>query len=489
MRTGALPDVADDAPSDIPARLDRLPWGAFHWRVVIALGVTWILDGLEVTLAGSLGPALLESPVLQLTPTALGLSASAYLAGAVVGAIVFGWLADRLGRKRLFFATLLLYTAASIATGFAWDAWSFALFRALTGAGIGGEYAAVNSAIQELVPARLRGRVDLAVNGTFWAGAALGGLLAILVLDPGVVDPEVGWRAAFVVGGAMALSVLLLRRWIPESPRWLLLHGRGAEAAAILATIEREAQARHGPLPPPATAGLRLHRRGATTIGDVIRAMTGPYRRRTVLGLVLMAAQAFCYNAVGFTFSLMLTGFHGIGSRDVGWYVLPWALCNLAGPLVLGRWFDTVGRRPMITGTYAMAGVLMAGTAWAFAQDWLTAWQLTACWGAVFFFASAAASAAYLTVGESFPMEMRALAIALFFAFGTALGGIAGPAVFGALVEGGARGPLAWAFAFAASLMLGAAAVAWRLGFAAEGRSLEAIAPPLAAVSDHGPLR
>ncbi|WP_149535566.1 MFS transporter [Siccirubricoccus phaeus] len=479
MRDTPGQDTAERFETDIPGRLDRLPFSGFHWRVVIALGITWILDGLEVTLVGSLAGAIHESPSLGLSETQIGLSASAYLVGAVSGALYFGWLADRIGRRRLFFITLMIYMAASIATGFTWDFWSFALCRALTGAGIGGEYAAVNSAIQELIPARLRGTTDLCVNGTFWGGAAIGAAAALVVLDPAVVNPEIGWRAAFVVGGALALVVLLLRRHLPESPRWLMLHGRAGEAEAVVARIEREVAARHGPLPAPGYGPVTFHRRGHASLGDVWHTMLRLHRARTVLGLVLMSCQAFCYNAVFFTYALVLTQFYGIPAHEVGWFMLPFALGNLAGPLLLGRLFDTVGRRPMITATYALAGLLMAGTGLAFAAGWLSAWEQTLAWTVIFFFASAAASAAYLTVGESFPLEMRAMAIALFYALGTAMGGVVGPALFGWLIEGGARGDILWGYLLAAALMLLAAATEWRLGFAAEGKPLEEVAPPL----------
>ncbi len=492
-RNGAAADAgpieAGQFESDIPARLDRLPWSRFHWRIVIALGITWALDGFEVTLAGSLAGAIQESRTLGLTPTEIGLAASAYLVGAVCGALLFGWLTDRWGRRRLFFITLILYALASIATGFAWDFWSFALFRMLTGAGIGGEYAAVNSAIQELIPARRRGVTDLAVNGTFWAGAAIGALSALVVLDPVVVDPEIGWRAAFVVGGALAVIVLLMRRSLPESPRWLMLHGRPGEAARVMDEIERRIVAERGgrPLPPLEYGPVRLRRRGHTEMGEVLTVMLRTLPRRTILGVTLMACQAFCYNALGFTYALVLTNFYGVAARDVGWYMLPFALGNLCGPLLLGHLFDSIGRRPMITFTYGISGVLMAATGVAFAAGWLTAWEQTAAWTVIFFFASAAASAAYLTVGEAFPLEMRAIAIALFFAFGTAVGGVAGPTIFGILIEGGNRVDVMWGYLFAAALMLLGAFTAWRLGFAAERMPLEAVTAPLSAVGGDRP--
>lgn len=471
--------VGEVFETDVPARLDRLPWDRFHWLVIAALGITWTLDGLEVTLVGSLAGAIHESPSLALSATQVGLSASAYLIGAVIGAIGFGWLTDRWGRRKLFFITVGLYMAASIATGFSWDFWSFALFRALTGAGIGGEYAAVNSAIQEMIPARKRGTVDLAVNGTFWAGAALGAASALVVLDPAVVDPEIGWRAAFIVGGVLSIVIMFLRNWVPESPRWLMTHGRGEEASRIVSDIERRVEARHGPLPPLEYGPVRLRRRAHTSLRDVFEVMIHRQRRRTVLGITLMACQAFCYNAIFFTYALVLTKFYGVPSGQVGWYLLPFAFGNLLGPLLLGPLFDSVGRKTMITLTYATAGILMAISGYAFQQGWLSAWEQTLAWTVIFFFASPAASAAYLTVGESFPLEMRAIAIALFYAFGTAIGGVAGPALFGWLIEGGQRTDIFWGFLLAAFLMLVAAATEWKLGFAAERKSLEEISAPL----------
>ncbi|MDO9709781.1 MFS transporter [Paracraurococcus lichenis] len=481
MRDVPGPTGGDRFETDVPARLDRLPWAGFHWRVVIALGITWVLDGLEVTLVGSLAGAIHQSPSLALTETQIGLTASAYLIGAVFGALGFGWLADRIGRRRLFFVTLGVYMVSSIATGFAWDFWSFAFFRLLTGAGIGGEYAAVNSAIQELIPARYRGTTDLCVNGTFWGGAAIGAAAALVVLDPAIVDPEIGWRGAFVVGGALSVVVLLLRRHLPESPRWLMLHGKPEEAGQIVGAIERDVTEAKGPLPPPSYGNVVLHRRGAASIAEVWHAMFDTHRERAVLGLTLMSCQAFFYNAVFFTYALVLTKFYAIPAHHVGWFMLPFALGNLMGPLTLGRFFDTIGRKPMITGTYALSGILMAATGAAFAAGWLSAWEQTLAWTVIFFFASAAASAAYLTVGESFPLEMRAMAIALFYAIGTGVGGVIGPTLFGWLISSGARTDIMWGYFGAALLMLLAAFTEWRLGFAAEGKPLEEVSTPLSA--------
>lgn len=468
----------------IPHRLDRLPWSRFHWLVVIALGVTWMLDGLEVTLVGSLAGAIQNSPSLRMTETQIGLTASAYLLGAVCGALLFGWLADRLGRKKLFTLTVLVYLSATIATGFSWDFWSFAAFRFLTGAGIGGEYSAVNSAIQELIPARRRGVTDLAVNGTFWGGAAVGALASVLLLDPAVIDPDLGWRLAFGIGGGLSLTVLFLRRWIPESPRWLMTHGRQDEAERIVGEIEARVENATGPLPAVRGAAIAIHPRRHTGLGEVARTLFRTYPERAVLGVVLMSCQAFCYNAVFFTYALVLTKFYGIPPERIGWFILAFALGNLAGPLTLGHLFDSIGRRIMITATYAVAGLLMAATGLAFAQGWLSAWEQTAAWTAIFFFASAAASAAYLTIGESFPLEMRALAIALFYALGTAVGGVLGPALFGWLIERGGRTDIMWGYLLGAALMLLAACTEWKLGFAAEGRSLEDVARPLSQARD-----
>jgi MFS family permease len=476
------PDRTGDGvvATDIPARLDRLPWSRFHTLVVVALGVTWILDGLEVTLAGSVSGALKESPVLRFTNTEIGMAGAAYLAGAVFGALVFGWLTDRLGRKKLFTITLFVYLAATAATAFSWSFWSFIVFRFFTGMGIGGEYTAINSTIQELVPARVRGWVDLVINGSFWVGAALGAVGAIVLLNPVVVDPELGWRLAFFIGSALGLVILVLRRWIPESPRWLIGQGRVAEAEAIVAAIEARSAtpASAGPLPL-----THLRPRVSTPLAEVFTALFVTYRPRALVGLALMVSQAFFYNAIFFTYALILTDFYKVPSQAIGWFILPFAAGNFLGPLVLGRLFDTVGRRIMIAGTYAASGILLTGTGWLFWQDLLSAAQLTACWSVVFFFASAAASSAYLTVSETFPVEMRALAIAAFYAVGTGAGGVAGPWLFGILIDTGSRGSVFAGYLFGAALMLGAAVIAARFAIRAERQPLEAIAEPLNAVA------
>lgn len=466
--------------TDVPARLDRLPWSRFHTLVVAALGITWILDGLEVTLAGAVSGALKESPVLRFTNTEVGLAGAAYIAGAVLGAVVFGWLTDRLGRKKLFTITLLVYLAAAAATAFSWNLWSFLIFRFLTGMGIGGEYTAINSTIQELIPARMRGWTDLVINGSFWVGAAIGAVGAIVLLDPAHIDPEHGWRLAFFIGAALGLVILLLRQFLPESPRWLISHGRPEEAAAIVAEIERRAG-----FTPPAGERLamtRLRPRATTPLGEVARALFVVHRDRALVGLTLMVAQAFFYNAIFFTYALILTDFYKVPSAAIGWFILPFAAGNFLGPLLLGRLFDTVGRRSMIAATYALSGLLLTGTGYLFWRDLLTAGQLTACWSVVFFFASAAASSAYLTVSETFPVEMRALAIALFYAVGTGAGGVAGPWIFGALIDTGSRASVFGGYLFGALLMLVAAFVAARFAVRAERQPLEVVARPLTAV-------
>jgi MFS family permease len=476
-------DVGMVIETDVPARLDRLPWTRFHTLVVVALGITWVLDGLEVTIAGSIAGALQESPVLHFTAAEVGLAASAYLVGAVLGALLFGYLTDRLGRRKLFMITLGVYLAATAATALSWDFWSFAVFRVLTGAGIGGEYAAINSAIQELIPARYRGRTDLAINGSFWLGAALGALGAIVLLQPGLLPPDWGWRAAFGIGAVLGLGILLLRRWVPESPRWLMLHGRLDECETVIGEVERRVcEAARIEQLPAAVGRIRLTASARTPVVRMIRAILRDYPRRAVLGLTLMTAQAFFYNAIFFTYALVLTRFYEVPTAAIGWYMLPFALGNLLGPLVLGPLFDTLGRKPMIASTYALSGVLLAIVGYLFRQNLVDATTLTLCWSGIFFFASAAASAAYLTVSESFPLEARALAIAVFYALGTAIGGVAAPWLFGLLVGTGERGAVFLGYLLGAGLMIGAAGVELAIGIRAERQPLESVARPLSSV-------
>jgi MFS family permease len=467
--------------TDIPSRLDALPFGRFHLLVIVALGITWILDGLEVTLAGALSGELVQSSGLGLNDALIGAAGSAYLGGAVLGAFGFGWLTDRLGRKKLFFITLAVYLVATAATGLSWDAWSFVFFRFLTGTGIGGEYAAINSTIQELVPARFRGWTDLLINGSFWIGAAMGAGGSIVLLNPRLIDPALGWRLAFLIGAAIGLVILVMRRWIPESPRWLITHGFAAKADAVVAGI-----AAHFSRTPAQQAAehprVRLRMRDHTPLAEVARTLFQTYRVRTLVGLTLMAAQAFFYNAIFFTYALVLTRFYQTPADAVGWYILPFAAGNVLGPILLGRLFDTVGRKIMIALTYGLSGVLLAVTAILFSARLVSAPELTACWMVAFFFASAAASSAYLTIGELFPLETRALAIAFFYAVGTGVGGVIGPLLLGSLIGTGARGSVAVGYCFGAALMIVAGAVEALWGVAAERKPLEEISRPLSFV-------
>ncbi|HEY2530177.1 MAG TPA: MFS transporter [Xanthobacteraceae bacterium] len=476
--------------TDIPARLDALPFGRFHLLVIVALGITWILDGLEVTLAGALSGELKHSSGLGLSNREVGATGSLYLAGAVLGAFFFGWLTDRWGRKRLFTMTLAVYLLATAATALSWNFGSFALFRFFTGAGIGGEYTAINSTIQELIPARLRGWIDLLINGSFWIGAAIGAGASIVLLNPQLIDPAIGWRLAFLIGATIGLIIVTIRRWIPESPRWLLTHGSAQTAETIVRGIEAHfgrspaAAASAGGKQAAPGAGdrgrVRLRSRHHTPLREVARTLFVTYRQRTLVGLTLMAAQAFFYNAIFFTYALVLTDFYATPADLIGWYILPFAAGNVLGPLLLGRLFDTIGRRIMIATTYAASGVTLAATAFLFSHNLLSASALTIAWMIVFFFASAAASSAYLTVSETFPLEIRALAIAFFYAIGTAIGGIAGPVIFGILIGTGSRSNVAIGYLAGSLLMLIAATVAGRWGVAAERKPLETVSRPLA---------
>ena len=467
--------------ADIPARLDRLPWSRWHWRVVLALGVAWVLDGLEVTIVGSIGSVLERADTLALSAAQIGWTGSLYVGGAVIGALVFGRLADALGRKRLFLLTLLVYMIATVATAFSTGFTAFAACRFVTGIGIGGEYAAINSAIDELIPARVRGRVNLAINGSFWIGAAVGALLSLVLLDARVLGPEQGWRAGFLIGAVLALAILLVRRHVPESPRWLLAHGRAAEAERIVAQIEDQVRAELGrPLDAPAAHGnVNFARRTLPTLSEVAHVLLRRYRQRSAVVIAMMVSQAFFYNAIFFTYALVLTRFYAVEDARVGLYIVPFAIGNVLGPLLLGPLFDSVGRRRMIAATYALSGISLALTGIAFVQDVFDATTLTLAWSVVFFFASAAASSAYLTVSECFPLEMRALAIAIFYVIGTGAGGFAAPALFGALIETGSRANVFVGYSIGVALMLAAAIIAQRYAVDAEGKPLEHVAPPL----------
>lgn len=471
----STPSASPSVTTDIPGRLDDLPWRRWHTKIVTALGITWVLDGLEVTLAGAVGAALKDPHALHLSDQQVGLSATSYLLGAVLGALLFGFATDRHGRRKLFFLTLFVYVAATAATAFAWNAVSYCLFRALTGAGIGGEYAAINSAIDELIPARLRGQVDLTINATFWIGAALGSGATIFLLNPAVLPVGLGWRFSFGIGAVLGLGILFLRRSVPESPRWLVIHGHGEEAEAIVRDIEKDVGTRSsGDLP-----RIVVHTRRQTALREVLHSIFVDHRKRSFLGLTLMAAQAFFYNAIFFTYALVLSRFYHVPSGQVSVYVLAFALGNILGPILLGRLFDTVGRKPMIAITYSLSGILLAITGFLFVRGDLTPWTQSFAWTAIFFTASCAASSAYLTVSEVFPLETRGLAISVFYAAGTLIGGVAAPAIFGMLIATGSRVNLLYGYLVAAALMVLAAGAEIILGVKAERQSLESIAAPL----------
>ncbi len=469
--------------TQIPARLDRLPWSSWHRMILLGLGTVWILDGLEVTIVGSIGSRLSEiGSGLSITKGEVaGGAAAAYIAGACLGALFFGWLTDRYGRKKLFMVSLGLYLAATLMTAVSFSLWWFLLFRFLTGMGIGGEYAAINSAIDELIPAKSRGRIDILINGSFWVGAAIGSLLSIVALDTNIFPADLGWRLTFGLGVIFGLAVLFVRRNVPESPRWLFIHGREDEAEAIVSDIEDRVRRSTGQELAEPDKSIVVRQRESIGFLTIARTVFKLYPGRTVLGLSLFIGQAFLYNSMLFSAGDILTTFFKTASGQVPYYLVAFAVGNFAGPVLLGRLFDTVGRKPMIAGTYILSGLLLLATAVLFKQGALNATSLTACWCAVFFFASAGASSAYLTVSEVFPMETRALAIAFFYAVGTAVGGIVGPLLFAKLISTGSPTQTAAGFALGAVLMIAGGVVELALGVKAEGQSLEDIAKPLTA--------
>lgn len=474
-------NAAGKLTTDIPFRLDRLPWAKWHWVVVIGLGITWILDGLEVTIVGTIGPTLTSRQGLNLSDTQAGLAATTYLIGACAGALVFGFLTDKFGRKKLFMITLVWYLASTVLTAFSWDFLSFAFFRMLAGAGIGGEYSAVNSAIDELIPSGRRGVADIAINGSWWIGTLLGSVLSIPLLDGRFIPPSLGWRLAFGLGVVLAVAVLFVRSGIPESPRWLLTHGRGGEAERIVAGIEDEVKGQLG-RDLPAVGDRRLSFDASlhkSVFFDSVKTMVRTYPKRTVLVLALMITQAFLYNAVFFTQGLTLTTFFGVPAGSVGLYIIPFAIGNFTGALVLGHFFDTVGRKKMISGCYIVSGLMLLLTTYLFLHGSLTATTLTLCWSVMFFFASAGASAAYLTVSEIFPLETRAAAIAVVYAVGTLVGGAIAPPVYAHLIGTKQPSAIALGWVLGAVLMIVGGGFEIVLGVDAENRSLEDIASPL----------
>jgi len=466
----------------IPSRLDRLPWSKFHWMVVIGLGTVWILDGLEVTIVGSIGQRLTEKGSgLVLDASQIGTAAAFYVAGACLGALFFGQLTDRFGRKKLFLLTLGVYIVATIATAFSFSPLYFFIARFFTGAGIGGEYAAINSAIDELIPARVRGRVDLMINGSYWIGAAGGAIASIALLDTALFAADLGWRLAFAIGAALGVGILLVRRNVPESPRWLFIHGREDEAEAIVGDIEHAVEEETGEQLSEVDDSLTVKQRKRIRLGEIAHTAFTKYPRRTALGFALFIGQAFMYNAVTFDLGTLLGEFFDVASGTVPIYIAIFALSNFLGPFVLGRFFDTVGRKPMVTLTYLGSAALTVVLAILLLGNSLTTWSFMAFVLAIFFLASAGASSAYLTVSEIFPMETRALSIAFFYATGTAAGGIAGPLLFGHLIASGSQDQVATGFFIGAVVMAIGGIAELLFGVKAEQKQLEDIATPLTA--------
>ena len=466
--------------TDIPQRLDRLPWSKWHTRIIVALGTSWLLDGLEVTLVGSLSGILQSRQGLSLTDPQVTGAATMYLAGAVLGSLFFGWLTDRLGRRKLFLVTLSTYSIATIATAFSHNFLYFSIVRFFTGFGIGGEYAAINSAVDELIPGKVRGTVDLIVNGTFWVGASIGAVATYFLLHAGGGMRELGWRFAFGIGGVLGAAVLLLRLGVPESPRWLMLRGHEEEANRIVKEIEDQASnGNPASLPAPEGDKLKIVVRDHTPWADIFHNMTGDNRGRSILSLVLMVGQSFFFNAVFFTYGLVVKKFFGISDDDLPLHLLPFALGSFFGPLLLSRLFDSIGRKPMIAATYGISALLLVGALVPFGMGIIGPRGLGILFTLIFFVASSAASAAYLTVSEIFPLELRAFAIALFYSIGTLIGGVGAPLMFGYLIRTGSHWAVAGGYALGAALMLSGAVCEWTMGVEAAGQSLENVSKPL----------
>jgi MFS family permease len=471
--------------TDIPARMDRLPWSKWHWMVIMGLGTVWILDGLAVTIVGAIGGRLSEKGSgLELTAAQVGAAGSAYIVGACAGALYFGRLADKIGRKRLFMLTLAIFMVGSVLTAFSTSFAWFLACRVITGAGVGGEYSAIHSAVDELIPARVRGAVDLVIGGSFWIGTIIGSLASLLLLDTSLFSIDVGWRIAFGLCAFMGLGILLVRRNVPESPRWLFLHGHDEEAERVTRRIERQVTESTGQELIPPRRTIRVKQRKPMGVGEIASVVFKMYPKRTFVGFALFTGQAFLYNAIFFTYALVLTKIYKVDAASVGLYLLPFAVGNFAGPLLLGRFFDSIGRKPMISGTYILSGILLIITGILFNNGTLNATTQTIAWCVIFFFASAGASAAYLTVSEIFPMETRAMAIAFFYASGTIVGGFGGPLLFGALIQSGKPSQIFVGYVVGAVVMIVGGIIQATMGVEAARRDLEDIAPPLSATEE-----
>ncbi|WP_287950647.1 MFS transporter [Acidiplasma sp.] len=471
----------NELKSRIPFRLDRLPFSRWHVLVVIALGFTWILDGLEVTMVGVIGSVLISPKTLDFTSAEVGFVATAYLIGAVIGSVFFAELTDIHGRKKLFMVTLIVYILGTVFTAFSFNFPSFFLFRFITGLGIGGEYAAINSAIDELMPSKYRGRIDLAINGSWWVGTIVGSIGSLYLLNTSIFPINLGWRLSFAIGAILAIAVLLIRRYVPESPRWLLMHGKLDEAREITTNIEDTVSKSTGKDLEQVSRYITIKPQRRIRAKEIVDTLFKKYPKRTVLGLSLMAGQAFLYNAIFFTYALVLKVFYGIPSDEIGYFIIPFAVGNFVGPLVLGKLFDTRGRKLMISFTYIFSGALLMLTAYLFYIGVLNAVTQTLLWSIIFFFASAGASSAYLTVSEVFPVEMRAMAIAVFYSIGTGIGGVLAPSLFGILIASKSPFSLSMGYLLGASLMVISGIVEIFLGVKAEKKSLEDVARPLTA--------
>ena len=483
MATASASDSTADGTvhSLIPARLDRLPWTRFHWSIVVGLGVAWILDGLEIQIVAANGYA----DTLHLSPAEVGVVGTTYLVGQVVGSLYFGWLSDRLGRRRLFILTLAVYLIGSGIAGFSFSLWFLLIFRFFAGAGIGGEYAAINSAIDELIPSHYRGRIDIAINGTYWGGAAIGAAANIFLLDPHLFPVDWGWRIGFWIGPVIGLFIIYLRRHIPESPRWLVTHGRGDEAERTIDDIEQRVEDTGRQLRPlDDSHAIALKPVEYVPFRVIVGVLFRTYPKRTLTAAAMMITQSFLYNAIFFTYALVLENFYDIPKAQTGYFFFPFAIGNLIGPLALGHLFDTIGRRKMIFATYGLSGVVLLASAFFFDAGVLTATTQTIFWCVAFFFASAGASSAYLTVSETFPLELRAQAISYFFSLAQIFGAIA-PTLYGALIgDGSHRGPLTIGYIIGAVIMILGGVIAMIFGTDAERKSLETVSAPLSLVSD-----